>query len=83
MKTAMGLLVALISLCPAVSLSCSFDTDCSPRSRFLKDQGALYGVCVGGISAGNSNDKRPACSPLDPSRTLGNTCGFDIHVARD
>jgi hypothetical protein len=62
---------------PAISLACSFDTDCSPGSKCVKANGQIYGVCVGGISPGNTNDQQPVYSPLDPNRTVGNTCSFD------
>lgn len=59
------------------ALACSFDTDCSPGSKCLKARGAIYGVCAGGLFPGNSNDRAPVYSPLDPNRTVGNTCSFD------
>jgi hypothetical protein len=57
--------------------SCSFDTDCKPGSKCVKKSGSIYGVCVGGISPGNSNDRKPVYSPTDPNRTYGNTCSFN------
>lgn len=59
------------------SMACSFDTDCQPGSRCAIKSGQIYGVCVGGISPGNSNDRQPVYSPTDVNRTYGNTCGFD------
>lgn len=59
------------------SIACGFDTDCQPGSRCAKRAGQIYGVCVGGISPGNSNDRQPVYSPTDLNRTYGNTCGFD------
>lgn len=64
-------------LTPAVSLGCSFDTDCSPGSKCVKGRGQIYGVCAGGLFPGNKHDQRPVYSPLDPNRTYGNTCSFD------
>ena len=58
-------------------VGCSFDTDCQPGSRCLKAPGAIYGVCGGGISPGNTYDRQPVYDPLDPNRTVGNTCSFD------
>lgn len=58
--------------------ACGFDTDCQPGSRCLKARGALYGVCAGGLFPGNRNDEQPVFNPLDPNRTYGNTCSFDI-----
>lgn len=54
--------------------ACQFDTDCEPGSRCLKASGSLYGVCVGGISPGNRNDRQPVYSPTDPNNTYGDTC---------
>lgn len=71
-----ALLIAVL-LMPAAALACSFDTDCQPGSRCLKADGSLYGVCVGGLSPGNSNDRRPVYAPMDLNRTYGNTCSFD------
>ena len=62
---------------PAISLACSFDTDCSPGSKCAKSSGSIYGVCLGGISPGNRNDKEPVYSPLDVNGTYGNTCSFN------
>jgi hypothetical protein len=57
--------------------ACSFDTDCQPGSKCLKRSGQIYGVCLGGMSPGNSNDRVPVRDALDPNRTVGNTCSFD------
>ena len=62
---------------PHLSYACGFNTDCSPGSKCLKASGALYGVCVGGIYPGNSNDSQPGYAPLDINRTYGNTCSFN------
>ncbi len=59
------------------ALACSFDTDCQPGSRCVKSPGSIYGVCVGGISPGNRNDRVPVYDPLDLNGTYGNTCSFD------
>ncbi len=61
--------------CPAYA--CQFDTDCSPGSVCLKSSGSIYGVCAGGISPGNSNDRTPVRNTLDINGTYGNTCQFD------
>lgn len=68
-------LVFLIFQSPA--MACQFDTDCEPGSKCLKASGSIYGVCVGGISPGNDNDRTPVYSPLDTNRTYGDTCQFD------
>lgn len=76
MKFTTALLVAILAL-PTTVLACSFDTDCSPGSQCAKASGSIYGVCIGGISPGNSNDRQPVYAPLDINRTYGNTCSFD------
>jgi hypothetical protein len=64
-------------LIPAIALPCSFNTDCQPGSTCQKPGGSLYGVCVGGMMPGNSNDRVPVSSPLDPNGSTGNTCSFN------
>lgn len=76
MKFIMALIAAFIFL-PATIFACSFDTDCNPGSKCAKASGSIYGVCLGGISPGNSNDSQPAHAPLDPNNTYGNTCSFN------
>lgn len=58
------------------AFACAFDTDCQPGSKCAKATNAVYGVCVGGLMPGNSNDRRPVTDPLDVNRTYGNTCSF-------
>ena len=72
-----ALMVSTIFIYQEVAMACQFDTDCDPGSKCLKASGSIYGVCVGGISPGNSNDRVPVYSPTDPNRTYGNTCQFD------
>lgn len=70
-------LVITVFLLPATILACSFDTDCNPGSKCAKASGSIYGVCLGGISPGNSNDREPVRAPLDVNGTYGNTCSFN------
>lgn len=67
----------LFGAMPTAASACSFDTDCSVGSKCMKPSGQIYGLCVGGLNPGNKNDRRPVYSPLDPNRTVGNTCSFD------
>jgi hypothetical protein len=76
MKLIKALLI-VVTLAPAISLACAFDTECSPGSQCVKGQGQLYGVCTGGLSPGNKNDQQPVYAPLDINRTYGNTCTYD------
>lgn len=62
---------------PTTVFACSFDTDCNPGSKCAKASGSIYGVCLGGISPGNSNDSQPVRAPLDINGTYGNTCSFN------
>lgn len=71
------LFIALCMLVPTVAMACSFNSDCDPGSRCAKASGSIYGVCVGGISPGNRNDKEPVYAPLDVNGTYGNTCSFN------
>jgi hypothetical protein len=57
--------------------ACQFNTDCEPGSKCLKASGSLYGVCVGGFSPGNKNDRQSVYSPTDPNSTYGDTCQFN------
>ena len=59
------------------ALACQFDTDCNPGSQCIKQSGAIYGMCMGGIAPGNSNDQQPAQFFPDINQTRGNTCSFD------
>ncbi len=62
----------------ASAMACESDTDCLPGSQCLKASGSMYGMCTGGFSPGNSNDRQSVSSPSDGNRTWGNTCAFDI-----
>lgn len=69
--------VIILNTISMIAFSCEFDTDCEPGSRCVKAPGSIEGVCLGGISPGNRNGRRPVYSPLDPNRTYGDTCSFD------
>lgn len=71
------MVIAASTGCYSSANACSFNTDCQPGSKCVKASGAIYGVCVGGISPGNKNDQQPVSSPTDPNGTYGNTCSFD------
>ena len=79
MKVALAFFFAVtITMMASPSLfACSFDTDCEPGSKCLKSGGSIYGVCAGGMSPGNSNDREPVRAPLDINNTYGDTCSFD------
>lgn len=57
---------------------CVFGSDCAVGSRCLKKDGAVYGVCVGGLHPGNENDRRPVEKSGDIDKTFGNTCSYDM-----
>jgi len=69
--------VAVVALSFSLALACSFNTDCTPGSKCVKAAGSIYGVCAGGISPGNQNDRQPVRSRTDPNDTYGNTCSFN------
>ena len=74
-----GLVFAVLAIVmPGIALACQFDVDCSPGSKCLKSRGSIYGVCAGGLSPGNDDDRQPVYDPLDPNNSVGNTCSFDI-----
>ena len=70
-------LLAILLFTQQNGIACQYDTDCNPGSQCLKASGSINGVCAGGISPGNNNDRKPVYLPTDPNRTYGNTCQFD------
>lgn len=75
-----SLLAALIiaATSPFAAMACSFDTDCAVGSQCVKARGQIYGICKGGMQPGNRYDREPVVDSLDPNRTHGNTCSFDV-----
>jgi hypothetical protein len=60
-----------------------FDLDCSAGSMCVKTNGQMYGVCTGGISPGNNNDRNPVYLMLDITRTYGNTCSSNANCGTE
>ena len=69
MRTIISVLM-LIWFCNS-GLACSVNLDCKAGSRCVR------GVCIGGMSPGNANDRQPAVGQLDTSATIGAACSFD------
>ena len=67
---ALGTLLAGI----APAYACQFNTDCGIGARCIKQPGALYGICAGGVQPGNQWDQRPVRDLYGGS--TGNTCSF-------
>ena len=74
------LFALLLCIMPSAAFACMVTSDCEAGSRCVKPGGGLYGVCRGGLSPGNANDRQPVRAPsvLDLNGTYGNTCRFDI-----
>lgn len=56
------------------ALACDFNVDCDVGAKCVKQGAYGEGVCVGGMSPGNSNDQQPYYKRRD---TTGHTCGFN------
>lgn len=82
MKFLFALFVCIMPLCmmAGAASACTMTSDCEAGSRCVKTDGGLYGVCRGGRSPGNANDRRPIRAPsvFDLNGTYGNTCKFDL-----
>lgn len=73
-----SILFALAIVCPSAAFACSYDSDCSPGSKCVKDTAQPYGVCMGGMYPGNKNDMQPAPSYTNSDQqTYGDTCSLD------
>ena len=77
------LIVALLLLFNVEAMACQFDTDCSIGSQCIKKGFSLYGVCLGGQSPGNSNDRKPVYDSLDLNRGFGNGSDGDARNKPD
>ena len=71
------LVVFIFIAVPIIVYACSFDTDCNVGSKCVKSPGSIYGICVGGLNPGNSNDKQPKKFFPDINGKYGDTCSFD------
>ena len=80
MRMLFASLLCIMPICvmPSAALACMVTSDCAAGSRCAKPDGGIYGVCRGGISPGNANDRRPIQGVIDPNGTYGNTCRFDV-----
>jgi len=77
-------LFLVVSIFPVVSFACINDTDCAVGSRCVKPNPSSFnGICAGGQSPGNSNDRAPASAfpSQDPMGTYGSTCVIDPDCA--
>lgn len=73
----MVVLTAISMVFGSAAFACQFNTDCQVGSQCLKQSGSIYGICTGGLSPGNSNDRVPVQAPLDINKTYGDTCSFN------
>ena len=69
------LAVATSFIFQSTATACTLDTDCSPGNKCVRQGESFDEVCVGGISPGNSNDKKPGKFRFD--KTYGDTCFGD------
>lgn len=68
------------------AFACEYNTDCEIGSTCVKKQFELEGICMAGISPGNSNDRKPYnpepyVQPKFKSSTVGNTCSYNMDCA--
>lgn len=71
------LILGFVAAMASSVLACQFDTDCMPGSSCRKPTNGLSGVCAGGLSPGNANDRNPP-ERIDASDKRGLSCSFDL-----
>lgn len=70
-------LVIFMGMMVSTGWACQFNTDCAVGSQCVKNPGSIHGICAGGLSPGNDNDRVPVRAPMDIDNTYGDTCTFD------
>lgn len=71
------IIAILVVSASAVSVACSYDTDCGYGSQCLKSGYSQYGICAGGQNPGNNSDRVPVRESGYSNEMVGNTCSYD------